>query len=156
MTGTLVGTKWEPKREPFYMMKEIQSFLHIQGPFSCGPAWAGGGFQVPTCPPLPPCPVSLAGRFCLHTALFGPLAGEPGRVVVADLAHGPGRRMPGAVPVAGAGHMRTDAEMSAGTASLATLAGRAVMGWRWVWPWAVHGVPFLMGGLFIHQIVNTI
>jgi len=28
--------------------------------------------------------------------------------------------------------------MSAGAASLASLTGRAVMGWRWVWPWVVH------------------
>jgi hypothetical protein len=54
------------------------------------------------------------------------------------MAHESGQLVPGAVPVAGAGHMRTFAEMSAGAASLATLTGRAVMGWRWVVPWAVH------------------
>ncbi len=73
-----------------------------------------------------------------HLPTFASWPVFAGRVVVADLAQGPGRRMPGALPVAGAGHIRTDAEMSAGTASLATLTWRAVMGWRWVWPWAVH------------------
>lgn len=74
------------------------------------------------------------GRFSgSHLPTFAPLAGEPGRVLATNLAHGPGRRMPGALPDAGAGHMRTDTEMSAGAASLATLTGRAVIGWRWLW-----------------------
>lgn len=76
--------------------------------------------------------VRWLGGFAFTLPRFAPWPGEPGRVVTAHLAQGPGRRMPGAVPVAGAGHMRTDAEMSAGAASLATLTGRAAMGWRWV------------------------
>lgn len=44
--------------------------------------------------------------------------------------------MSGAVPVAGAGHMWTFAEMSAGAASLASLTGRAVM--DWCCAWVVH------------------
>jgi len=114
-------------------------------------------FQVPTCIACIAALGSLAGWFCIQTAPFAPLAGEPGRVVAGHLAQGSSRRMPGAVPVAGAGHMRKVAEMSAGAASLATLTGQAVMGWRWVW--LVHtcarGVS-LMGGLLIYQIVNTI
>jgi hypothetical protein len=39
------------------------------------------------------------------------------------MAHESGQLVPGAVPVAGAGHMRTFAEMSAGGASLASLTG---------------------------------
>lgn len=97
---------------------------------------ADGVFQVPTCIACIAALGSLAGWFCLQTVPSGPLTGEPGRVVAGHLAQGLGRLMPGAVPVAGAGHMRTVAEMSAGAASLATFTGRAVMGWRCAW--AVH------------------
>lgn len=120
LNGNQVGTQTGT-----FLYDERNSIIHTYTrPFFLWPCLGlrlFSGSHLPTFAALP----GFAGRAVLpsHSPVWPP-GWKPGRVVVADLAHGPGRRMPGAVPVAGAGHMRTDAEMSAGAASLATLTGR--------------------------------
>jgi hypothetical protein len=63
VTGTQVGTKWELKREPFYMMKKINHSYIYKALFPVAPLGLAVVFMFPPAHFRSPVGLRLAGGF---------------------------------------------------------------------------------------------